>query len=93
MNRQVPIFLLEYLPLLIRLECKETTRLPAFLGSTLHGVTGWALTRHSESYTYVFENRRLGVELLRISSTLISLSHHGQSQFILKVIHYALSSS
>ncbi|MEK4529882.1 CRISPR system precrRNA processing endoribonuclease RAMP protein Cas6 [Paenibacillus sp. FSL H8-0104] len=60
MNRQAPIFSLEYLPLLIRLECKETTRLPAFLGSTLHGVTGWALTRHSESYTYIFENRRLG---------------------------------
>ncbi|SDD50077.1 Uncharacterized conserved protein [Paenibacillus sp. CF095] len=60
MNRQAPIFSLEYLPLLIRLECKETTRLPAFLGSTLHGVTGWALTRHSESYRYIFENRRWG---------------------------------
>ncbi|WP_091036920.1 hypothetical protein [Paenibacillus sp. CF095] len=58
MNRQAPIFSLEYLPLLIRFEM-ETSRLPAFLGSTLHGVTGWALTRHSESYTYVFENRRL----------------------------------
>jgi hypothetical protein len=60
MNRQAPIFSLEYLPLLIRLECKETTRLPAFLGSTLHGVTGWALLHHSESYAYLFENRRLG---------------------------------
>lgn len=60
MNRQTPIFSLEYLPLLIRLTCKETTRLPAFLGSTLHGVIGWALLQHSESYAYLFENRRLG---------------------------------
>lgn len=61
MNTRAPIFSLEYLPLLIRLRAKETARLPAFLGSTLHGVTGWALTQHSsESYRYLFENRRWG---------------------------------
>ncbi|MCP1137378.1 CRISPR system precrRNA processing endoribonuclease RAMP protein Cas6 [Paenibacillus polysaccharolyticus] len=60
MNKQT-IFSLEYLPLLIRLKAKETARLPAFLGSTLHGVVGWTLAQHSpESYAYVFENRRLG---------------------------------
>jgi hypothetical protein len=60
MNKQQDIFSLEYLPLLIRLECKEDARLPVFLGSTLHGVLGWALLEHSNVYTYLFENRRWG---------------------------------
>lgn len=59
-NSKFPIFSLEYLPLLIRLKCKEEARLPAFLGSTLHGVTGWALLQHPESYEYLFQNRRRG---------------------------------
>lgn len=60
MTRKEPIFSLEYLPLLIRLTCKETARLPAFLGSTLHGVVGWALLNNTEAYSYLFDNRRLG---------------------------------
>ncbi|UPK45006.1 CRISPR system precrRNA processing endoribonuclease RAMP protein Cas6 [Paenibacillus pabuli] len=60
MNRKEFPFSLLYLPLLIRLKCHETARLPAYLGSTLHGVTGWALLQHSEVYSYLFENRRLG---------------------------------
>lgn len=60
MIRKEPIFSLEYLPLLIRLTCKETARLPAFLGSTLHGVVGWALLNNTEAYSYLFDNRRLG---------------------------------
>lgn len=60
MDQRHPIFSLEYLPLLVRLTCLETARLPAFLGSTLHGVVGWALQSHRETYTYLFENRRLG---------------------------------
>ncbi|MGE6668240.1 CRISPR system precrRNA processing endoribonuclease RAMP protein Cas6 [Paenibacillus xylanexedens] len=60
MNRTPPVFSLEYLPLLIRLQCKEDARLPAFLGSTLHGVVGWTLPKHPESYEYLFQNRRRG---------------------------------
>ncbi|MDF2921587.1 MAG: hypothetical protein K0R57_501 [Paenibacillaceae bacterium] len=60
MSRQSSLFSLKYLPIGIRLECKEAARLPAFLGSTLHGVTGWALLKHSQAYAYLFENKRLG---------------------------------
>lgn len=60
MTREPVMFSLEYLPLLIRLRCRETAKLPAFLGSTLHGVVGWALLNNRETYTYLFENRRLG---------------------------------
>lgn len=60
MKPQPPIFSLDYLPLLIRLECREAASLPPFLGSTLHGVVGWALTRHPAVYTYLFENKRFG---------------------------------
>lgn len=60
MHQQHAIFSLEYLPLLVRLNCQEAARLPAFLGSTLHGVVGWALQNNRETYTYLFENRRLG---------------------------------
>ncbi|RAI89595.1 uncharacterized protein DUF2276 [Paenibacillus pabuli] len=61
MKKKAPIFSLEHLPLLIRLKTKETTSLPAFLGSTLHGVVGWALAHQSpKTYAYVFENRRMG---------------------------------
>lgn len=60
MKPQPPIFSLDYLPLLVRLECREAASLPPFLGSTLHGVVGWALTRHPAVYTYLFENKRFG---------------------------------
>jgi hypothetical protein len=53
-------FALSYLPLLIRLQCQKTTRLPLFLGSTMHGIMGWALKRYSpEAYSYLFENKRM----------------------------------
>ncbi len=49
------------MPLLIRLKCCESVRLPRFLGSTLHGVMGWILSRNNEeAYQYIFENRRYG---------------------------------
>lgn len=61
MNRNKSLFSLTYLPLLIRLECQEKTRLPLFLGSTLHGIMGWTLKKYSpESYSYLFENKRMG---------------------------------
>lgn len=53
-------FTLEYLPLLIQLECCERAQLPAYLGSTLHGVVGWALSSNSKVYSYLFENRKFG---------------------------------
>lgn len=53
-------FELSYLPLLIRLKCCEAVTLPPYLGSTLHGILGWALLPHKELYRYLFENRRLG---------------------------------
>ncbi|MBU5442519.1 CRISPR system precrRNA processing endoribonuclease RAMP protein Cas6 [Paenibacillus sp. MSJ-34] len=53
-------FSLSYLPLLIRLQCCESVRLPPYLGSTLHGVVGWKLSTYSEAYRYIFENRRYG---------------------------------
>lgn len=53
-------FLLSYLPLIIRLRCCEPVSLPAYLGSTLHGIMGWALLPHKQAYQYLFENRRYG---------------------------------
>ncbi|WP_322905503.1 CRISPR system precrRNA processing endoribonuclease RAMP protein Cas6 [Paenibacillus sp. SGZ-1009] len=58
MKKKNTIFSMSYVPLLIRLQCKEDTRLPPFLGSTLHGVTGWILRQHKESYQYLFENKQ-----------------------------------
>lgn len=53
-------FSLTYLPLLIRLQCQQTTRLPLFLGSTMHGIMGWTLKKYSpEAYSYLFENKRV----------------------------------
>lgn len=60
MNSNSTPFKFEYLPLLIQLECCETTHLPAYLGSTLHGVVGWALTSNSKAYSFLFENRKFG---------------------------------
>lgn len=60
MDTQTNAFSLSFLPLLIRLKCCETTILPSFLGSTLHGILGWALAPYPEVYRYMFENRRLG---------------------------------
>ncbi|MFS0726841.1 CRISPR system precrRNA processing endoribonuclease RAMP protein Cas6 [Paenibacillus sp. 1P07SE] len=60
MENRSPLFNLDYLPMLIRLRCKETARLPAFLGSTLHGIVGWVLRQRPDAYSYLFENRRLG---------------------------------
>lgn len=51
---------LSYMPLLIRLQCCESVRLPRYLGSTLHGVMGWILSTDNEAYQYIFENRRYG---------------------------------
>lgn len=53
-------FVLPYFPLLIRLRCVEPAILPAYLGSTLHGILGWALLPHKEAYQYLFNNRRGG---------------------------------
>lgn len=53
-------FSLKYLPLLIQLECCEAAELPSYLGSTIHGVLGWALSSNSRVYTYLFENRKYG---------------------------------
>lgn len=60
MHHSNSAFSLSYLPLLIRLECFETVKLPPYLGSTLHGALGWILTAQSEAYRYIFENRRVG---------------------------------
>lgn len=53
-------FSLVYTPLLIQLKCHETVLLPEYLGSTLHGIMGWALFSHKEVYRYLFENRSFG---------------------------------
>lgn len=58
MDNKTETYGLTYLPLLIRLQCCETIRLPSFLGSTLHGVLGWALSANPGVYRYMFENRR-----------------------------------
>ncbi|MCJ7837416.1 CRISPR system precrRNA processing endoribonuclease RAMP protein Cas6 [Cuneatibacter sp. NSJ-177] len=55
-NESSALFSLSYLPLLIRLRCCETARLPAFLGSTLHGAVGWALQSNRAVYQYLYEN-------------------------------------
>lgn len=60
MKREDKMFSLRYLPLQIRLECGETANLPAYLGSTLHGILGWALSTQKDVYRYIYENRRLG---------------------------------
>ncbi len=60
MDTHKQAFSLSFLPLLIRLKCCETTILPPFLGSTLHGILGWALSPYPEAYRYIFENRQLG---------------------------------
>lgn len=52
-------FSLAYVPLTIHLTCCADTPLPAYLGSTLRGVVGWALQTQKEAYYYIFENRRL----------------------------------
>ncbi|MCR6098116.1 CRISPR system precrRNA processing endoribonuclease RAMP protein Cas6 [Salipaludibacillus agaradhaerens] len=54
------LFSLSYMPLLIRLKCCESVRLPRYLGSTLHGVMGWILSTNNETYQYIFENRKYG---------------------------------
>lgn len=58
-NESAP-FSINYLPLLIRLECCETASMPSFLGSTLHGVLGWVLSSNASAYSYIFENRKFG---------------------------------
>lgn len=50
------LFSINYMPLFIRLKCCETASLPAYLGSTLHGIIGWALQYDREAYHYIFEN-------------------------------------
>lgn len=60
MSQKIVPFSLEYLPLHIQLECRDTAQLPAYLGSTLHGVVGWALSANSKIYSYLFENRKFG---------------------------------
>lgn len=59
MNKDQALFRMTYLPLLIRLECCEPTQLPAYLGSMLHGILGWALSSDTRTYRYLFENRKL----------------------------------
>ena len=58
-NNEPVHFSLKYLPLLIRLRCCEPARLPGYLGSTLHGILGWALLNHKEAYRYIYENRKM----------------------------------
>lgn len=53
-------FSFTYLPLLVQLKCVEPARLPAYLGSTLHGIVGWALSSQPHAYSYLFENRKFG---------------------------------
>jgi hypothetical protein len=60
MNNEASNFSIMYLPLIIRLRCCETAQLPTYLGSTLHGVLGWVLLRHSKAYRYIFDNRKFG---------------------------------
>lgn len=50
------LFSINYMPLIIRLKCCETASLPAYLGSMLHGIIGWALKNDKEAYHYIFEN-------------------------------------
>lgn len=52
------LFSVSYLPLTIRLKCREPVKLPAYLGSMLHGTLGWALLPQQKVYRYLFENRR-----------------------------------
>ena len=59
-QRDKSIFSLDYLPLLIRLKCIDPVKLPRYLGSTLRGVTGWALLAYPDAYQYLFENRKQG---------------------------------
>ena len=66
-NNEPVHFSLKYLPLLIRLRCCEPARLPGYLGSTLHGILGWALLNHKEAYRYI----SVSYTHLRISQNLI----------------------
>lgn len=59
-DRHKTHFSLNYLPLLIQLKCHETASLPDYMGSTLHGIMGWALLPHKDVYQYLFENRSFG---------------------------------
>ena len=59
-DQQDTHFSLIHIPLLIQLKCLETALLPDYLGSTLHGIIGWALSSHKETYRYLFENRSFG---------------------------------
>lgn len=59
-DRHKTHFSLIYLPLLIQLKCHETASLPDYMGSTLHGIMGWALLPHKDVYQYLFENRSFG---------------------------------
>lgn len=52
------LFSIAYLPLLVRLECMDPVKLPAYLGSALHGILGWALRADNKAYRYLFENRK-----------------------------------
>lgn len=61
LNEQT-LFSIQYLPLIIRLKCCETVSLPPYLGSTLHGVIGWALQTNRDTYHYLFENARKPIE-------------------------------
>lgn len=65
------LFSLSYMPLLIRLKCCESARLPRYLGSTLHGVIGWILSMNKDVYQYIFENRKYGCGKLDIVNPYI----------------------
>lgn len=54
------VFSLAYMPLIIRLKCCEPVSLPEYLGSTLRGAIGWALSSNREVYTYIYENGKSG---------------------------------
>jgi len=60
MSNKSKEFTITYLPLLIKLTCLESVKLPDFLGSTLRGAIGWTLLSNKPLYQYLFENRRFG---------------------------------
>lgn len=64
MNKK-PIFQITYVPLLISLECCEEALLPEFLGSTLHGILGWALKPFPKVYRYLFENGSSKIDIVK----------------------------
>jgi hypothetical protein len=58
MSEVADSFSFSYLPLIIRMKCEESGKVPLFLGSALRGALGWLLQESkSDVYTYLFDNQ------------------------------------